>query len=993
MESWKTKKITTNKGVVKSILKLNKEEIIDLYIKCASDPIYTIETFFEVFDGRVDSIVPFILFPFQKMIIRSYLNNRLNLTNKYRQAGISTITCAYLAWYIAFRKNRKVAIVADKLETARDELMKDVIDFIDMLPPFLHPKISTPDKATHKGFSNSSEVKAFATKRFRGMTPTFMFWDETAHAEKGDEFWTAVWPSLATGGHCAFVSCVTKDTFVWTNNGLQQFEDFIDLKEKSSYFVDEYEVVGKDKKRNGSILFNNGVHRTKKVQSKYATIEGTINHKIFTYNSGSGNIGYDELFKVKKNDLIALQYGLKFSGDNDTVSDVSATLTNKKFYDIKLNENLIKLISYYILKGKKSFNTRPEIKIENINEKEFNELKTTLINDLDVAEKFVKYENNSFISNSIKLNNFLNKLQIGNFFKIKKLSKPILSFKYDLLFSLLKNIYLINGSIDIAHNSKIFLKQIQQLLLNAGYLSELKDNSLYIGDLSFNNQFMLSISNIDLDNFILNKKVIYDFTLPIGFTNYLNKSLADNYKLKFKYYKYSELREIINSNSVYTFINEYLNDNMYYDVVKNISKSNANTYDFSLPNNDEDKYCHSVIYNGIIGHQTPNGLDPVFYKTYAAAKNGDSKFNINEIYWYEDPRYNVDLKWVRRVLTNNPDDPEETFEETIEDNNLENFPKYIKEGYEPTSTWFIDMSMEYQFDKHKINQELKGDFLGSGNNFIDNADIQYYEKRHQCDPIRKEYDENTWIWEEPVKDAKYIMNIDVSSGTSEDYSTIEILKIEDNLLEQVLEFKGKISPDILGEFAYRYGIRYNMAYAVVDITGGIGVTTIQKLIDMGYTNIHYSLLRNEKIKERLISYAKIIDEKTYLPGFTFGTNRGMILIEMKRVIEMREIIIKSSRLLSEFKTFITHQTRVADHRRSFHDDLIMAIGMGIYVISYEIRSTVNDKEKLQQMLEIMKKLNNIDQESGTNYFKPLNPTNEFINTNVHNWLFKNLNGK
>ena len=184
MEHWKNIKVETYKGQKKLLTEFTKEELIYEKVKCATDSIHVIETYFYIFDqtrnNNKGEIVPFILFPFQRDLIKSYEKNRFNITNKYRQAGISTVTCAWLAVYIAFNSNRSVAIVANKLETARDELMKDVTDFIDMLPPFLHPKISGKDAANHKRYLNGSQVKAFATNSLRGYTPTFLFWDEAA---------------------------------------------------------------------------------------------------------------------------------------------------------------------------------------------------------------------------------------------------------------------------------------------------------------------------------------------------------------------------------------------------------------------------------------------------------------------------------------------------------------------------------------------------------------------------------------------------------------------------------------------------------------------------------------------------------------------------------------------------------------------------------------------------------------------------------------------
>lgn len=991
MDYWRNIKIETNSGVIKNITKLNRNEINELYIKCATNPIYVIETFFTVFDQRVNAIVPFKLFPFQKKIITSYETHRLNLTNKYRQAGISTITCAYLAYYISFRSNRKVAIVADKLETARDELMKDVVDFIDMLPPFLHPRLDKPNKATHKGYANKSEVKAFATKRFRGLTPTFVFWDETAHAEKGDEFWTATWPSLGTGGHCAFVSCVTDNTFVWTENGLQEIGDLVDRTLKEGYFVDEYGVLGKDKVRYGNLMYNNGINATKKIKSNFTEIEATKTHKIFSYNSGNGNVGYNNVNNISTGDLLAIQYGMKNSGKNNTIKNIVSNRMNKKVYNYKLNSDLIYLLSMYAICGDQK--NLPEITyvyFNNISIQQYNKIRKILIEKLKIKEKFISYENKKLTVNSYKLWTFYRNADLKDFKKTKKLPKFILQLEYNLLKDFIIYLFQYKRRLILNSKSHIFLKQVQQILINIGYLSNIVNQSTYLNNFSVNNKFILKLYSISYNDFINQKQITYDYNIPLGFINYINK--IHNLDLGFKYYTYLELRDLIKNNIKYNILNNYFNDTIYYDKINEVKSAMNYTYDFSLPNNKNDEYAHSVIYNGIIGHQTPNGLDPVFYKTYAASKVGKSQFNVNEIYWYEDPRYNENLKWVKKIKTNDdPNEPDKEEEHIIQDNNQENFKKYIIDGYEPTSPWFEGMCKEYHYNKHKINQELKGDFLGSGNNFIDNLDIQYIEKTHIEEPIRKEIDDNTWIWEEPIPEAKYLITVDVSSGTAEDSSTIVILKIEENHLEEVLEYEGKVSPDILGQFVYRYGLRYNKAYAVIDITGGIGVTTVQTLIDLGYplTSIHYSLIRNEKIKERLISYAREIDDKTYLPGFTIGTNRGMVLIEMKRVIEMKEIIIRSSRMTGEFKTFVTHESRVADHRRSFHDDLIMALAMGIYVIAYDFKSLQNDKEKLDKIIEAIEKMNNINNDEMI-----IKVENSNYQQNDYNWLFKGLdNGK
>ena len=208
--------VVTVDGIAKKASELTTAEQEYEFVRCAMNPVYFIETYLTIFDqtqGTAGLIVPFKLFEFQKLLIQTYRENRFVVANKYRQAGISTTTCAYIAWYIMFNENRQVAIVADKLETARDEIMSDVVLFINSCPEWLRPKTgrdtnekNLKDTQKDKIYDNNSRLGAFSSKGLRGMTPTLIFWDETAWTEKGDKFWTAAKPTLGTGGGAIMVS-------------------------------------------------------------------------------------------------------------------------------------------------------------------------------------------------------------------------------------------------------------------------------------------------------------------------------------------------------------------------------------------------------------------------------------------------------------------------------------------------------------------------------------------------------------------------------------------------------------------------------------------------------------------------------------------------------------------------------------------------------------------------------------------------------------------
>ena len=593
--------VRTKSGEIKKASKLTLQEQKDEIIKCAADPQYFIRTYLTIFDqtkGNGGEIVSFELFDFQADLINTYRNNRFVIANKYRQAGISTSTCAYIAWYVMFNENRSVAIVADKLETARDELMNDVVEFIDNCPSWLRPKTGKDSKDANgnaknlkdtqklKRYDNGSTLSAFSSKGLRGYTPTLLFWDETAWTEKSDKFWTSAQPTLQTGGSAIMVS-------------------------------------------------------------------------------------------------------------------------------------------------------------------------------------------------------------------------------------------------------------------------------------------------------------------------------------------------------------------------------------------------------------TPAGLDPVFYKTYDGARRKDNdplKNNFTPVllYWYNDPRYNKDLVWLKNKGKEN--------EIRIEDDgwSKEKRIQFMDDGWDASSPWFELQVKNANGDMRKIAQEILGSFLGSGDNFIAEQYLKRIDEEEVKTPISQEYlDKFMWIWEYPIAGEEYVIGVDASPGHGEDNSTINIMKkneiIEEKIItkngktkkykikryvsEQVAEYYGKVSPNILSEIVYHYAKLYNEGYVVVDITGGYGVQVVEKLIEFGYENVHFAEVTHKPSRDRLQGYIKKgqktmadgnVIQVDLIPGFFIGNNRASVLLELQRAIHLKDVIIRSSRLSGELKTFVTVAgNRVADHKRSFHDDSIMGLSIALYVLNFDMARFKQSKTATEKMLNAM----------------------------------------
>ena len=212
------------------------------------------------------------------------------------------------------------------------------------------------------------------------------------------------------------------------------------------------------------------------------------------------------------------------------------------------------------------------------------------------------------------------------------------------------------------------------------------------------------------------------------------------------------------------------------------------------------------------------------------------------------------------------------------------------------------------------------DFLGSGDGVIPN-DIQSNIAKNLIRVPNEKYMQGTlWQWKEPINGHRYIMGIDVSRGDSEDFSSINIIDFDDR--EQVVEYIGKIPPDDLASIAYKWGILYGNAFIVVDITGGMGVATSRKLVEMNYKNLFIDGINVQNIWE----YKKSALDK--IPGINFNNKRTQIIASFEEQVR-KGFAIRSNRLLNELNTFVYINGR-PDHMKGAHDDSIMSLSIALY---------------------------------------------------------------
>ena len=384
--------------------------------------------------------------------------------------------------------------------------------------------------------------------------------------------------------------------------------------------------------------------------------------------------------------------------------------------------------------------------------------------------------------------------------------------------------------------------------------------------------------------------------------------------------------------------------------------------------NGNDVYASAIPTVSTGGHvvmiSTPNGKDLLYYETCRQAKlkgtDGWNHFELVELRWEQDPRYNRNLEWTRK----NPENGEVDIikEEVLDDlGNIkyqpEKWDKLRAEGWAPRSPWYLKMCQQFNNDSQKIAQELDVSFLGSASNVVEPEFIEMQAKLNQRDPIYVDpMNEDTWIWKEPIKGHRYLMSIDCSRGDAADRTAIEILDMDgvddetgEPILEQVLEYHGKRTGDVIGEMAYQYGLMYGEAFCTVDCVGGTGDACILMMQRLGYKNLYYDdpELKTYTMQREQSSIKVTPDGK--LPGFHSSSVRFQMLTNFANMVKTNQIKIRSKRVISELDTWIYKGTAARiDHQDGCHDDTLTCLAMAVFVMKYSLGKllAVQNKDKV-----------------------------------------------
>ena len=280
----------------------------------------------------------------------------------------------------------------------------------------------------------------------------------------------------------------------------------------------------------------------------------------------------------------------------------------------------------------------------------------------------------------------------------------------------------------------------------------------------------------------------------------------------------------------------------------------------------------------VIALSTPKGVGNWFHKICSEAETGVNDFHLTNLPWDVHPEH--DQNWFDKETKN--------------------------------------------MSKREIAQEFLCNFNASGETVIHPDDIERLTDLLTEPKYKTGFDRNYWIWEEYNPKNTYLISSDVARGDGLDNSVFHVIKLED--MEIVAEYRGKPSLDMYADFLFSVGKEYGECLLVVE-NNNVGYTILEKLIDLNYSNLYFSV----KSTHEFIDPLAAIGNNNAVPGFTTSMKtRPLIIAKMEEFIRNKLIKLYSRRLVGEMSTFVWNNGR-PQAMKSYNDDLIMALAIACWV--------------------------------------------------------------
>jgi hypothetical protein len=335
----------------------------------------------------------------------------------------------------------------------------------------------------------------------------------------------------------------------------------------------------------------------------------------------------------------------------------------------------------------------------------------------------------------------------------------------------------------------------------------------------------------------------------------------------------------------------------------------------------------------IVLESTPNGCGGMYYNQWQLWKReGDlAPFKGYFCAWHGHYPEKVE-KWIHREIKLTPRERDLKEQYELEDYHLAWRRWKINESCDGSEEVF---DVEYPSDDVSCflsgsDQVFSSALLKVQEGFVKDASFVGYLKSEGKKKISFFGDKKGLlsVWELPKAGSQYVFGVDVSTGSSKDFSVAIV--INKGTGEQVAMLRGRIPVDEYAEHLYQLGHFYNYAWCCPEINS-YGLSVLNDLVKMGYTKIYKRSEMNGANSQKSLGF------------YTSTTTKPGLIKNLVGACKDGKVRIRARVLLEEMSSFVQISTKTGrgvrlEARSDCFDDCVMAFAM-----ANEMRETLRDE--------------------------------------------------
>lgn len=187
---------------------------------------------------------------------------------------------------------------------------------------------------------------------------------------------------------------------------------------------------------------------------------------------------------------------------------------------------------------------------------------------------------------------------------------------------------------------------------------------------------------------------------------------------------------------------------------------------------------------------------------------------------------------------------------------------------------------------------------------------------------------------------EYIICCDTMTGDGSDYSAFVV--IDTTTREVAATYKDKLEQKAYAKVINDVGLRYGTALAIIENQNGL--TCLHELKDKyRYPKIYYTTLKLRQIEKK--------EKKRKMGFWQSEATRKLGGDKLEEMLISGEIIITCPNIVNELHTWIWDKRGRRNHAAGKHDDILMALTMGMFYMEYVMTRSATQTQVMKQNFE------------------------------------------